>query len=155
MGQLAQAAQKQYVRTDQGYVAVALSPDGQYRATTTPVSAEKFAQALLAEANGAAQKARAERAAAQAKAAGEIAVEDAKGRNAIMKAQADAEGAIQKAIAERRLTQDDIQNISRDPMGGPAMVYTKRGVFSVQPGQDLGGGMMSEPELVPMRGLAG
>jgi hypothetical protein len=155
MAQLANAARVQYAQTNQGFVAVAMGPDGQYRATTPPMSRERFINTLYSEATGAAQKARDIQAAAQAKTSGEIAVERAKTEGAIMKAQADAQGAIQKAIAERRLTQDDIQNISRDPMGGPAMVYTKRGVFSVQPGQDLGGGMTSEPELVPMRGLAG
>ena len=155
MAQLANAARVQYAQTNQGFVAVAMGQDGQYRATTPPMSREQFINTLYSEATGAAQKARDTQAAAQAKTSGEIAVERAKTEGAIMKAQADAQGAIQKAIAEQRLTQDDIQNISRDPMGGPAMVYTKRGVFSVQPGQDLGGGMTSEPELVPMRGLAG
>jgi hypothetical protein len=155
MAQLANAARVQYAQTNQGFVAVAMGQDGQYRATTPPMSRERFINTLYSEATGAAQKARAEQAAAAAKASGEIAVKRVEGENAIMKVQAEAQGAIQKAIAERRLTQADIKGMEFDPVTGAAYVRTNSGVFSVRPGQDLGDGMMSEPELVPLRGLAG
>ena len=150
MAQLANAARVQYAQTPQGYVAVALSPDGQYRATTAPVSAEKFAQALLAEANGAAQKARAERAAAAAKAEGELAVKQQEGANAIAKVRAEAEAAKQKFILEYGLTQNDVEEIKTDPVTGvPTAMRTKVGVFRLQPSQDVNG-MRTEAKWVPI-----
>jgi hypothetical protein len=155
MAQLANAARVQYAQTNQGFVAVAMGQDGQYRATTPPMPRERFINMLYSEATGAAQKAREAQAVAQAKSEGEIAVQRVKNEGDILKVQAEAQGAIQKAIAERRLTQADVKDIKFDSITGAAYVITNTGVFSVQPGQDLGGGMMSEPQLVPMRGLAG
>ena len=155
LSQLANAARVQYAQTPQGFVAVALGADGQYRATTPPMSRERFINTLYSEASGAAAKARAAQQEAALKAQGEIAVKRVEGENAIRKAQAEAQAAIQKAIVERQLTQADIKGMDFDPITGKAYVRTNSGVFSVQPGQDLGDGMMSEPQLVPLRGLAG
>jgi lysozyme family protein len=156
VAQLANAAGVQYAQTPQGYVAVRLDPaKGQYVATTQPAPLDRFINTLYSEATGAAAKARADQNAAMNKVSGEIAVKRVEGENAVRKAQAEAQGAIQKAIAERRLTQADIKGMEFDPVSGKAYVRTNSGVFSVQPGQDLGDGMMSEPQLVPLRGLAG
>jgi hypothetical protein len=156
VAQLATAAGVQYAQTPQGYVAAQLNPaTGQYVAVTQPAPLEQFINTLYSEATGAAAKAREANNAAMAKVRGDIAVKRVEGENAILKVQAEAQGAIQKAIAERRLTQADVKDIKFDSITGAAYVITNTGVFSVQPGQDLGGGMMSEPQLVPMRGLAG
>lgn len=156
VAQLATAAGVQYAQTPQGYVAAQLNPaTGQYVATTRPAPLEQFVNTLYSEATGAAAKAREAQRAALLKVQGEIAVEDVKGKNAVIKAQADAQAAIQKAIVERRLTEGDIKGMEFDPISGKAYVRTNSGVFSVEPGQDLGDGMMSEPQLVPLRGLAG
>jgi len=154
LSQLATAARVQYAQTPQGFVAVALGADGQYRPTTQPMSRERFINTLYSEASGAAAKARAAQQAASIEAQKQIAIEGAKTQGALLKVQAEAQTAIQKAIIENKLTQGDIVNISRDPMGGPALVYTKRGVFTVRPGEEVNG-MMMEPELVPLSGLAG
>lgn len=155
VAQLATAAGTQYAQTPQGYVSVQLDPaTGQYVATTQPAPLEQFVNTLYSEATGAAAKAREAQRAAMLKVQGDIAVENVKGQNAVVKAQADAQAAIQKAIVERRLTEGDIKGMEFDPITGKAYVRTNSGVFSVQPGTEVNG-MMTEPELVPLRGLAG
>jgi soluble lytic murein transglycosylase-like protein len=155
IGQLANAAGVQYAQTPQGFVAVRLDPaKGQYVAVTQPAPMHVFVRQMYDEASGAAAKARDAQTAAMNKVSGEIAVKRVEGENAVRKAQAEAQGAIQKAIAERRLTQADIKGMEFDPVSGKAYVRTNSGVFSVQPGVEVNG-MVTAPELVPLRGLAG
>jgi hypothetical protein len=149
MAQLANAARVQYAQTNQGFVAVAMGQDGQYRATTPPMSRERFINTLYSEATGAAQKARAEQAAAAAKAAGEIAVENTKGANAIAKVRAEAEAAKQKFILEYGLTQNDVSAIEFDPIRGTPYMRTKGGVFALQPSQEVNG-MQTEAKWIPI-----
>jgi soluble lytic murein transglycosylase-like protein len=149
MAQLANAARVQYAQTDQGYVAVAMGPDGQYRATTPPMPRERFINTLYSEATGAAQKARAEQAAAAAKASGDIAVKQQEGVNAIAKVRAEAEAAKQKFILEYGLTQNDVSAIEFDPIRGTPYMRTKGGVFALQPSQEVNG-MQTEAKWVPI-----
>jgi hypothetical protein len=149
MAQLANAARVQYAQTDQGYVAVAMGPDGQYRATTPPMPRERFINTLYSEATGAAQKARAEQAAAAAKASGDIAVKQQEGVNAIAKVRAEAEAAKQKFILEYGLTQNDVSAIEFDPIRGTPYMRTKGGVFALQPSQEVNG-MQTEAKWIPI-----
>jgi soluble lytic murein transglycosylase-like protein len=149
MAQLANAARVQYAQTDQGYVAVAMGPDGQYRATTPPMPRERFINTLYSEATGAAQKARDVQAAAAAKASGDIAVKQQEGVNAIAKVRAEAEAAKQKFILEYGLTQNDVSAIEFDPIRGTPYMRTKGGVFALQPSQAING-MQTEAKWVPI-----
>jgi soluble lytic murein transglycosylase-like protein len=149
MAQLANAARVQYAQTNQGFVAVAMGQDGQYRATTPPMSRERFINTLYSEATGAAQKARAEQAAAAAKASGDIAVKQQEGVNAIAKVRAEAEAAKQKFILEYGLTQNDVSAIEFDPIRGTPYMRTKGGVFALQPSQEVNG-MQTEAKWVPI-----
>jgi soluble lytic murein transglycosylase-like protein len=150
MAQLANAARVQYAQTPQGFVAVALGQDGQYRATTPPMSRERFINTLYSEATGAAQKAREAQAAAQAKAAGEIAVQRVKSEGDVLKVRAEAQAALQKLIVENQLQGDDVQGIEFDPLGTrPPMMRTKQGVFLLQPSQEVNG-MQTEAKWVPI-----
>ena len=149
MAQLANAARVQYAQTPQGFVAVAMGQDGQYRATTPPMPRERFINTLYSEATGAAQKAREVQAAAQAKATGEIAVKQQEGVNAIAKVRAEAEAAKQKFILEYGLTQNDVSAIEFDPIRGTPYMRTKGGVFALQPSQEVNG-MQTEAKWVPI-----
>jgi len=149
MAQLANAARVQYAQTNQGFVAVAMGQDGQYRATTPPMSRERFINTLYSEATGAAQKARAEQAAAAAKASGDIAVKQQEGVNAIAKVRAEAEAAKQKFILEYGLTQNDVSAIEFDPIRGTPYMRTKGGVFALQPSQAING-MQTKAKWVPI-----
>jgi len=149
MAQLANAARVQYAQTNQGYVAVAMGQDGQYRATTPPMPREQFINTLYSEATGAAQKAREAQAAAQAKSAGEIAVKQQEGVNAIAKVRAEAEAAKQKFILEYGLTQNDVSAIEFDPIRGTPYMRTKGGVFALQPSQEVNG-MQTEAKWIPI-----
>lgn len=150
MAQLANAARVQYAQTPQGFVAVALGQDGQYRATTPPMPRERFINTLYSEATGAAQKAREAQAAAQAKATGEIAVQRAKSEGDVLKVRAEAQAALQKLIVENQLQGDDVQGIEFDPLGTrPPMMRTKQGVFLLQPAQEVNG-MQTEAKWVPI-----
>jgi hypothetical protein len=140
----------QYAQTPQGFVAVALGQDGQYRATTPPMPRERFINTLYSEATGAAQKAREAQAAAQAKATGEIAVQRAKSEGDVLKVRAEAQAALQKLIVENQLQGDDVQGIEFDPLGTrPPMMRTKQGVFLLQPAQEVNG-MQTEAKWVPI-----
>jgi hypothetical protein len=150
MAQLANAARVQYAQTPQGFVAVAMGQDGQYRATTPPMPRERFINTLYSEATGAAQKAREAQAAAQAKATGEIAVQRAKSEGDVLKVRAEAQAALQKLIVENQLQGDDVQGIEFDPMGRNApMMRTKQGVYVLQPSQEVNG-MQTEAKWVPI-----
>jgi hypothetical protein len=150
MAQLANAARVQYAQTPQGFVAVAMGPDGQYRATTPPMSRERFINTMYSEATGAAQKARDAQNAAQAKAAGEIAVQRVKSEGDVLKVRAEAQSALQKLIVENQLQGDDVQGIEFDPMGRNApMMRTKQGVYMLQPSQEVNG-MQTEAKWVPI-----
>jgi hypothetical protein len=140
MAQLANAARVQYAQTNQGFVAVAMGQDGQYRATTPPMSRERFINTLYSEATGAAQKARDVQAAAQAKTAGEVAVQRVKNEGDILKVRAEAQSALQKLIVEGKLKENDIQKVETDPLTGkPTVMYTKRGVFVWSPAGEING----------------
>jgi len=148
VAQLANAARVQYAQTDEGYVAVQQGPDGQFRATSQPMDREQFINALFSEASGKAQRQRDTQAEAMAKARADIVVEEVKGRNAMLARSADAQAALQKLIVETQLKADDVKGVEFDPIRGSAFMRTNRGVYTLQPAQDLGGGILSEPRWV-------
>jgi hypothetical protein len=153
--QLATAAQVQYAQTPQGFVEVALDPaTSQYKAVSQPMPLNTFVNQLYAVASGAAAKAEQARREAMLKTQGEIAVEQVKGLNKLREVSATAERDLQKALFERQLSANDVAKI--DTVGGlgkeQVLVTMKNGqIATLQPAQDLGGGMMSRPRLQPIQ----
>lgn len=155
LAQLATAARVQYAQTPQGFVEVALDPaTNQYKAVSQPMPLNSFINSLYSVATGAAAKAEAQRREAALKVQGEIAVEQVKGLNKLREVSATAERDLQKALFERQLSANDVAKI--DTVGGlgkeQVVVTMKNGQMAIlQPAQDLGGGMMSQPRLQPIQ----
>lgn len=155
LAQLATAARVQYAQTPQGFVEVSLDPaTNQYKAVSQPMPLNSFINSLYSVATGAAAKAEAQRREAALKVQGEIAVEQVKGLNKLREVSATAERDLQKALFERQLSANDVAKI--DTVGGlgkeQVLVTMKNGQIAVlQPAQDLGGGMMSQPRLQPIQ----
>jgi hypothetical protein len=155
LSQLATAARVQYAQTPQGFVEVALDPaTSQYKAVSQPMPLNTFVNKLYDVASGAAAKAEQARREAMLKTQGEVAVEQVKGLNKLREVSATAEKDLQKALFERQLSANDVAKI--DTVGGlgkeQVLVTMKNGQIAVlQPAQDLGGGMMSQPRLQPIQ----
>ncbi len=155
LAQLATAARVQYAQTPQGFVEVSLDPaTNQYKAVSQPMPLNSFINSLYSVATGAAAKAEAQRREAALKVQGEIAVEQVKGLNKLREVSATAERDLQKALFERQLSANDVAKI--DTVGGlgkeQVVVTMKNGQMAIlQPAQDLGGGMMSQPRLQPIQ----
>jgi hypothetical protein len=155
LAQLATAARVQYAQTPQGFVEVALDPaTNQYKAVSQPMPLNSFINSLYSVATGAAAKAEQARREAMLKAQGEIAVEQVKGLNKLREVSATAEKDLQKALFDRQLSANDVVKI--DTVGGlgkeQVLVTMKNGQIALlQPAQDLGGGMMSQPRLQPIQ----
>jgi hypothetical protein len=155
LSQLATAARVQYAQTPQGFVEVALDPaTSQYKAVSQPMPLNTFVNQLYAVASGAAAKAEQARREAMLKVQGEIAVEQVKGLNKLREVNAMAEKDLQKALFDRQLSANDVAKI--DTVGGlgkeQVLVTMKNGqIAMLQPAQDLGGGMMSQPRLQPIQ----
>jgi hypothetical protein len=155
LAQLATAARVQYAQTPQGFVEVALDPaTNQYKAVSQPMPLNSFINSLYSVATGAAAKAEAQRREAALKVQGEIAVEQVKGINKLREVSATAEKDLQKALFDRQLSANDVVKI--DTVGGlgkeQVLVTMKNGQIALlQPAQDLGGGMMSQPRLQPIQ----
>lgn len=155
LAQLATAARVQYAQTPQGFVEVALDPaTNQYKAVSQPMPLNSFINSLYSVATGAAAKAEQARREAALKVQGEIAVEQVKGLNKLREVSATAEKDLQKALFDRQLSANDVAKI--DTVGGlgkeQVVVTMKNGQLALlQPAQDLGGGMMSQPRLQPIQ----
>jgi hypothetical protein len=160
LNQLAQVAQTPYAMTDQGYVMVTIDPNsGQYVPTTKPMRPDDFAHALFQRASTAARQAAAETSRAiateQAKQGfitqRELMVKAMEGDNKAREILMNAERELQKLVVEQSLKEGDIMGIEFDPVRGTGYVRTKKGVFQIQPAQELRAGLSSAPSLVPVQ----
>jgi soluble lytic murein transglycosylase-like protein len=134
VAQLAQEAGVPYAQTQEGFVPVAMGPDGQWRATGQAMNLEVFANQLYSEASGAAAKRRAAQDTANIEAQKQIAVANQQSANAIMLEMAKGESALQQLLMENRIPKD--WKVSRDANnpGAPVIVTNSTGVFEIVPG---------------------
>ena len=150
MAQLASAAGVQYAQTDAGYVQAVLDPtSGRYRAVSEPMSRETFINNLYSVATGAAAKQAQLINAQRIKTLGEMQVAAQKFGNELRMEQLKGQQALQKLIVENRLKPSE-NKITISGFDGRAYVTNNSGVFMVEPGRDIGNGVMSEPRLVPV-----
>ena len=150
MAQLASAAGVQYAQTDAGYVQAVLDPtSGQYSAASEPMSREAFINNLYSVATGAAAKQAQLINAQRIKTQGEMQVAAQKFGNDLRMEQLKGQQALQKLIVENRLKPSE-NKITISSFDGKAYVTNNNGVFMVEPGRDIGNGVVSEPRLVPV-----
>lgn len=147
---LARTASAPFAATPQGFVLVQSDAQGNWRPASRPVDRATLITHLVGVLTGSAAAAAAEGRKNQFDLQKAVTVEQIRGLNALREAAAKHQFNLQLELAKNQLNEQDVLGIETNPMTGQQLVRTKRGVFELVPGADLGDGMRGTTTMRPV-----
>jgi hypothetical protein len=147
---LARAASAPFAQTAQGFVLVQPDAQGNWRPASRPVDRATLITHLVSVVTGSGAAQAAEQRKYDADTNKALVVEQQKGLNALRAAAAKHQFNMQMELAKNQLNEQDVLGIESNQMTGQQLVRTRRGVFELVPGADLGEGMRGSMTMRPV-----